>query len=361
MIEKTKHQNLFTVINRTDIIDYEARVECGNYFIALYDCLPNWIIYRNIDVPKLLKSLTETFAISEENITTYKVSSKNERKDALQAFLITIKEKEIMIFGDTHDQEVKLLYKSIIDKKYTENIIKTIKRCTKRQKAESKIFLLQEDGHGLYLRDFKVKKIKVDVETLYNDNFLPIHQLVVNRLNTKDDKGLVLFYGVPGTGKTSYIRYLTSLINKKMVYISPELAQKIATPSFLKLLLDNPNSVLIIEDAENVIESRELGENQAVSNLLNIADGLLADCLNIQIVCTFNTHISKVDKALLRKGRLIASYEFDSLTAEKAQILSNKLGFKKEFKEPATLAEIYNQETTNFDTETNKSAIGFGK
>lgn len=61
-----------------------------------------------------------------------------------------------------------------------------------------------------------------------------------------------------------------------------------------------------------------------VSTLLNLADGLLSDCLNIQIVCSFNTDLSMVDKALMRKGRLIAKYEFKELEVEKAQNLSNK-------------------------------------
>ena len=108
------------------------------------------------------------------------------------------------------------------------------------------------------------------------------------------------------TGKTSYIRYLTSLIDKKMIYIPPEYAHKIASPDFLTLLIANPNSILIIEDAENIVEERDGYRNASVANLLNVADGLLSDCLNIQILCTFNAHISKIDKALLRKGRLIA-------------------------------------------------------
>jgi len=57
--------------------------------------------------------------------------------------------------------------------------------------------------------------------------------------------------------------------------------------------------------------------------LLNISDGLLYDCLNIQIICSFNIDIIKVDSALLRKGRLIAKYEFKELEVAKAQALSD--------------------------------------
>jgi hypothetical protein len=41
-----------------------------------------------------------------------------------------------------------------------------------------------------------------------------------------------------------------------------------------------------------------------------------------------NLGLSKVDSALMRKGRLIAKYEFKALEVAKAQQLSDKLGFQ---------------------------------
>ena len=73
----------------------------------------------------------------------------------------------------------------------------------------------------LYLKDFEVKKSKIDVALNYNDDFQAVHAHIVKRLNKPDDNGIVLLHGLPGTGKTHYIRHLTSLINKKMIYIPP--------------------------------------------------------------------------------------------------------------------------------------------
>jgi ATP-dependent 26S proteasome regulatory subunit len=93
--------------------------------------------------------------------------------------------------------------------------------------------------------------------------------------------------------------------------------------------------------------------------LLNISDGLLADSLNVQIICSFNTDISKIDGALMRKGRLIAKYEFKELEIEKAQKLSNKLGFKTQLTEPMSLTAIYNQEDKDFQEAQKGRPIGF--
>ncbi|CAF4000714.1 unnamed protein product [Rotaria sp. Silwood1] len=63
-----------------------------------------------------------------------------------------------------------------------------------------------------------------------------------------------------------------------------------------------------------------------------------------QIIATFNCDLQAVDSALLRKGRLIAKYEFGKLDVESSKILSEKLGFKTaDIQAPMSLAEIYNQ------------------
>ena len=129
-------------------------------------------------------------------------------------------------------------------------------------------------------------------------------------------------------------------------------------PEFIDLLIDNPNAVVIIEDAENIIMDRRCSHNSSVSNLLNISDGLLADFLNVQLICTFNSSLTLVDNALLRKGRLIAKYEFGKLGVRKAQRLSDLLGFKNLVTKPMTIAEITNPGGKEYKTE-RKEIIGF--
>src|SRR5690606_37314061 len=148
--------------------------------------------------------------------------------------------------------------------------------------------------------------------------------------------------------KTSYMRYLITSLKKEIIFLPPNMASAITNPGLISILTDNPNSIFIIEDAENIIVDREIDGGSPVSALLNISDGLLADCLNIQIICSFNTDISKIDSALIRKGRLIAKYEFKELDTEKAQQLSNKLGFHTHINKPMTLTSIYNQDEKDF-------------
>ena len=61
----------------------------------------------------------------------------------------------------------------------------------------------------------------------------------------------------------------------------------------------------------------------------------------------------------MRKGRLIAKYEFKELDVEKAQQLSNKLGFETNINKPMTLTSIYNQEEKDFQQSRKSNPIGF--
>lgn len=160
---------------------------------------------------------------------------------------------------------------------------------------------------------------------------------------------------------TSFIKYLTKLIEKKeILFIPPSVAESLSEPSIIPFLMDYRNSILIIEDAETVITDRENGGSiSGVSNILNITDGIMGDCLNIQIIATFNMEKRKIDKALLRKGRLIAEHRFENLSVEDSNNLLKHL--KKDYitTEPMCLADIYNINEELIKPEDKKNKIGF--
>jgi SpoVK/Ycf46/Vps4 family AAA+-type ATPase len=214
-----------------------------------------------------------------------------------------------------------------------------------------------------YLYPFEIKKPTIDIELNYGSKFMEVHEKIMKALSTKDKQGVVLLHGLPGTGKTHYIRFLiNSLKEKELIYVPPDMAYALSSPDFLPFLMKHTNAVLIIEDAENIIKDRQYQDNQAVANLLNLSDGLLGDCLNLQIIATFNSDITRIDSALLRKGRLIVDWKFDKLELEQAQKLAQQLGYEAEITENMTLAEIYglNEQliTTKADTA-EKKKIGF--
>ena len=137
------------------------------------------------------------------------------------------------------------------------------------------------------------------------------------------------------------------------------MAGAITNPELIFILIDNPNSIFFIEDAENIVVDRDKDGQSPVSAWLNISDGLFSNCLNIQVIGPFNTDISKIDSALIRKGRLIAKYKFKELEVQKAQSLSQKLGFNSDIQSSMNLTAIYNQEEKDFLQIKKRSTMGF--
>lgn len=212
---------------------------------------------------------------------------------------------------------------------------------------------------GFEFKQYPIEPLDIDVESMYNDSFQPVHEHIVDRLNNTN-KGVVMLHGLAGTGKTNYIRHLTTLVPKKrFVFIPTSMIPYLTDPSFISLLIDHKGAILVLEDCEKFIESRTSGDNNSVvSSILNLTDGILTDILDVQIICTFNSDLENIDTALLRKGRLIDEYKFDALSIEKSQKLINDLNIAHKVTSPMTLSEIFNISETVHKTETVRK-IGF--
>lgn len=225
----------------------------------------------------------------------------------------------------------------------------------------SKVSILYQLHNAMHLKTHTIKPYRIDIDTMYNDDFKEVHHRVKDVL-THQNKGIVLFHGIAGSGKTNYIKWLTAQIpNKKFIFVPTTMIGSLTDPSFISLLIDNKNSVLVMEDCENYIADRNTANSKTdvVSVILNLADGILSDVIECQLICTFNSDISKIDSALLRKGRLIAEYKFKKLSAQKSNKYLQSVGESVTVSDPYSLAELTNMDVQEFKDTENKPKIGF--
>ncbi len=213
-----------------------------------------------------------------------------------------------------------------------------------------------------------IKLPKIDLELNYGKKFKPVYEKIIQKIKT-NNKGLYMFHGEPGTGKSSFIKYLTSVVDKEFIFIPTSFIEKfIADPNIFSILVRKKKCVIILEDAEKILVSRDRQENEYISTILNLSDGILSDMIQASIVLTYNCDDAKIDKALKRKGRTLVDYKFDKLNIQESKKLAKKLKFTDSqidsIKEAMSLSEIYNiNEDNKYYKEEEKSdrIIGFGK
>lgn len=299
------------------------------------------------------------------NNTLQLVATHTYDKQGYSIRIFELYDKIYLSFDITTDKiRLEILYS-----KKTEFIDALLKECTEafkpyefREKTKIGFNLFMNNG-GPYLHFNEIPdKYLISIEDNYNDNFQEENKLIINSLK-EGGTSLCLFHGDPGCGKTHYIRYLIAELckeKKKVIYFPNEHIHFLSDPSFLHFFKDHKKSIIVIEDAEEILTSRELTlSNRGISNLLNLTDGLMGDFLELKFVCTFNTAIDKIDKALLRKGRITTNYKFEKLSVDKSNKLLEKLGKNHTTTEAMTLAEIYNLEQKD-NSEKKERKIGFG-
>lgn len=247
---------------------------------------------------------------------------------------------------------IKILYKySDNNRKNAINLANNVfSKCTLRREKDlsAKISLINVSQGDYYTQTSKINKVELDIEKYYNDDFLPVFEDIKKFLDTKGS-GLILLSGAVGSGKTSFIRYLCSNYPHEYIIVPNSIASRMGDPELISFMTDHEDSVFVLEDCEQLLEDRSSNMfNNAISTILNMADGLLSDIMNIKLICTFNAEVSSIDPALLRKGRCFARYEFGKLSADKVAVLNDELKLNLPEIKAMTLAEIFNNEQTDY-------------
>jgi len=226
---------------------------------------------------------------------------------------------------------------------------------SKKNKIEFGITAI-DSANTLYTSWYQYEEKNIDIEKNYNDDFP--YEKICKLMETEDKAELIFFYGEPGTGKTSLIKHLISKYKESsFVFMDGTILANTPQHKLMSYFLDNQNTIFILEDCEKALKDRNdvySGYNPVMPILLNITDGVIADVLGIKLICTFNTSLDKIDKALLRKGRLSLKYEFKKLTKDK---VANILGHSVD--KDMSLAEIYNIEEENDFSKKIQKKIGF--
>ncbi|MFN4763687.1 AAA family ATPase [Gillisia sp. Q332] len=321
-------------------------------YLGYFGKVPSSYTFSNRDIEKFHGKFPEKF---ETNILGKHFRHCIEKKDHA-AEIIYILKNEIIL--EQEPDEVHLYFHDE-NSAHLHQLLEFLKgfKIEKPDKAHINLIIMQQ--HGLDNKKIGFTKPDLDLSISYNDDFPEFHDKMLKILKQDNKSGLHLLYGKPGTGKSTYIRYLCGLVKKEIVFLPGQMAQNLDNIAMTKYLIDNPNSVLVIEDAEELIVSRDSQRNSNLAMILNITDGILGESLGIQIIATFNTDVQNIDPALKRKGRLKSAYEFRALVPDKANRLLIEQNMNYSTDKEMTLAEIYNISEEEQYKSPERKVVGF--
>lgn len=346
--------------------DFERK----SYFALVFNSIASELLLetpivsskKNIDqVLNILRFDDREFNTVFKNWTTEDSNNADFSKDYAYQYLLKSENQKCLVWISMSDETlyIEFLY-DCTDSELEQWIIETNHKI--RQKfglSRTPTFkVLTKKRNGFGTEEVSFENQIIDVKANYNDDFYEVDRKITESFETLNS-GLILLYGVPGTGKTTYIKNVISKYSSlNFIFVQNEFIKHLLEPDFISFLLKQRNSILIIEDAEKVLTARsQFKEDSFVSTILQLTDGLFSDYLNIKIVCTFNISLSQIDKALLRKGRIIAKYEFKQLDQAKTKSLLATMGISGE-KEELTISEIYNYNNEDHQAK-DSNRIGF--
>jgi hypothetical protein len=156
---------------------------------------------------------------------------------------------------------------------------------------------------------------------------------------------ILLLIGPPGTGKTTFIRGLLQHCNTSAMvsYDASILEKDYVFASFI----EGDKSVLVLEDADMFLKSREDG-NTMMHKFLNVGDGLVTTRNKKLIFSTNLNSIKEIDPALVRPGRCYDILSFRELSQAEAEILAKKSGVTlHEKREKWSIADVFFEQNTN--------------
>jgi hypothetical protein len=168
----------------------------------------------------------------------------------------------------------------------------------------------------------------------------------------------VLFLmGEPGTGKTSLIRhFIYERQLKAMITYEEKLIN--SDEMFVDFLAQDGDAVLVIEDAESLLGSRDGGGNSLMARFLNVSDGLVRMAGKKIVFTTNQNDFRSVDPALVRPGRSFDALRARALTHAEACRAAADAGLPPPpAGEEITLASLFNPNVRQIE----KLGIGIGR
>ena len=300
---------LFIIENIKNLVVTSLRIEESSFFyysfqnfvIAEYGKNVKNLYYRNFFDDWIGKDTninlfySSGFILIKFNGTKFLIlKNKSQIQNSFNPFKDN--KQEFQIFCFNKEKLNQLL--DYIDTNYGSNYIKYYYNANGEVKCAGRI--INKTFDNIYLDGGIIDDLKKDLDTFKDSK------------ETYDKYGIrykrtYLFYGEPGTGKSSLSLAISNYTKRDVLSIN--MSKDMTDSNLITLVSNRPNkSIILFEDIDCLLddinrneESKEKEVKISLSCILNILDGIYTPNDVIFIITTNN--LDKIDDAIKRKGR----------------------------------------------------------
>lgn len=314
-----------------------------------FESRPNKIVIHNTYSTNLFNEVLDNHVIERNFFTevvpadeTFVINDKMFVKindDVYCSYIVIDRKQENSVIN-----EVTFFYKTEENFTLIQELVEEFNTCVINfDEADSnKLNTIALSQGGLEVEPIEMSDFDVDNFELYysKQTSKDINKLV--KEIKKSTKGLSILLGERGTGKTSVINYLASKLDRIVIFIPNNMIEHtINNPEFRKFLKRYSKPVIVLDDCEMMFHEYFTKSNMFANNLLQMVDGFLSDSMEVNIVAIFNVEDEdEIDHSLLEANNLIRVVEFEELSIDESNELSDYLGNKRQYKNKTKVLDI---------------------
>jgi DNA replication protein DnaC len=248
-------------------------------------------------------------------------------------------------------------FKSESQKETVNKIINELSICIVDYEDDTidKINVLESVGGNLELSPLLFEKSTYSLESLYNHKSIKKVKKLIKEIKDTS-KGLSIIYGDKGVGKTNLSKYISSKIDRLVIYVPINMVDSsINSSEFRSFLKKYSKCFLIVDDCEFLYNPIYGKNNYFSSNILQLVDSVVSEQLELQVLLIFNVdNEDEIDECLLDSNNLLDVINIEELDSEVATELSKELGFNKKIKNDTRLVDVFKN---NLHTEKNNIGL----